>query len=112
MLIKEITYEVFNNTKIKKELDTFEESFSLFFEAVKIEPIKDDSSYDELMNLMGDAILKFNAARKGIGLVNKLKNSEERKKHRSAVMSNMNKLRGLMQRIDKKIAGISKNETT
>lgn len=73
-------------------------------EVVEIKDIPKDSSHSELMDLMGDAIMKFGAAKKGLGLANKLKDPESRKKHSKAMMVNLNKLRGLMQRLDKSIA--------
>lgn len=94
--------EIYNEEQLAKELDSFAIVLSVM-EDVAIAPISDTSSYDELIDLMGEAINRFTAARKGIGIANKLKSPEERKKHRSAIMRNMNKLRGLMARIDKKI---------
>ena len=41
----------------------------------------------------------FDAARRGLGIVNKLKNPAERKKHASAVLSNLNKIRAALQRV-------------
>jgi hypothetical protein len=41
----------------------------------------------------------MDASRRGLGLVNKLKNNEQKKKHASAVLSNMNKIRGALQRL-------------
>jgi len=108
MLLENIV-EIFDENKINEELDVIADKLSLF-EKVNIEPIKGEASYDELMNLMGDAILKFTAARKGIGIANKLSNPKERQKHRSAIMGNLNRLRGLMARIDKAMAKVGGSE--
>jgi hypothetical protein len=41
----------------------------------------------------------FDAARRGLGLVNKLKNPIDKKKHASAVLANLNKIRGALKRV-------------
>jgi hypothetical protein len=41
----------------------------------------------------------LDAAKRGLGIANKLKKPSEKKKHASAVMSNLNKIRGALQGI-------------
>lgn len=108
MLLDQLV-ETFDEDKVLAELMEMAEHLATL-EAVTIEPIESDASYDELLNLMGDAILRFEAARKGLGITSKLRDPVERTKHRSAIMSNLNKLRGLTARIDKAISNIT-NET-
>ena len=51
-------------------------------------------------NVTVDEILKmFDAARKGISLLNQLKNADERKKHASQVFKNLNKIRAMLMRL-------------
>lgn len=101
MLLENVV-ELFDADKLNEELDRYADTITIC-EDVTINPINDKASAKQLMDLMGDAILRFTAARKGMGIVNKLKNPAERKKHASKVMSNINKLRGLMNRLDKAI---------
>lgn len=50
------------------------------------------------MNL--DQLAKgFDAAKRGLGLANKLKNPADKKKHLSRIMGNMNKLRAALKRM-------------
>ena len=81
------------------------------YEAVDIPDISDKSSYTDLMDMMDEASKRFAASRKALGLVNKLKNTEDRRKHRKMVMSNMNKLRGLVQRIYKQMDRVMEDES-
>lgn len=41
----------------------------------------------------------LDAAKKGLGLANKLKNVNDKKKHMSATLTNLNKIRGALQRM-------------
>lgn len=41
----------------------------------------------------------FDAAKRGLGLANKLKNPADKKKHLSRIMGNLNKLRAALKRI-------------
>ena len=56
--------------------------------------IADDSSMEQLMFM-------FDAARRGMGLINRLKNPVDRTKHLRAVFTNLNKIRGAISRLIK-----------
>jgi len=47
-----------------------------------------------------DEILKmFDAARRGISLLNRIKDPVQRKKHASAIFKNLNKIKGMLMRL-------------
>ncbi len=54
---------------------------------------------DDLMGMFDEASKRFEAARRGIGLTNKLPPGPERAQHRSRIMGNLNRLRALVDRI-------------
>lgn len=49
------------------------------------------------------AIERMAAAKKALGIVNKLQPGDFRAKHASRVLSNLNKIRGLVRRLEQKI---------
>ena len=55
---------------------------------------------DEIGQLLQTAGMRYDAAKKGLAIANKLKNPEDRRKHQSRVMSNLNALRQLVKRLD------------
>jgi hypothetical protein len=61
----------------------------MLIEAVEI---PDNVSLDQIASMM-------DAAKRGLGIVNKMKNPVDKKKHASAVLSNMNKIRSALQRV-------------
>ena len=69
-----------------KQLSGYEEQL---IEAVEI---PDDITLEDIEKM-------FDAAKRGLGIVNKIKDPIQKKKHASAVLSNLNKIRGAMQRI-------------
>ena len=69
-----------------KQLSGYEEQL---IEAVEI---PDDVTLEDIEKM-------FDAARRGLGIVNKIKDPVNKKKHASAVLSNLNKIRAAMQRV-------------
>jgi len=59
---------------------------------------------DEILNGMEQVIKQMDAAKRGLGLVNKLGDGASRTKHRSRVMGNMNRIRANVRRIEKMLA--------
>lgn len=55
-------------------------------------------------NLFDETARMLAAAKRGLGITNKLKNPEDRKRHRSRIMGTLNKLRAQLGRIEKAIA--------
>lgn len=60
---------------------------------------------EEVMAAMDQVMKQMDAAKRGLGLVNKLSDSPSRTKNRSRVMGNMNRIRGNIRRIEKMLAG-------
>ncbi len=50
-------------------------------------------------NRIAELSTRLDAAKRGLGLANKLKNAAEKKQHLSRIMGNLNRLRGALQRI-------------
>jgi hypothetical protein len=84
-------------TESKDELDT-----NIMLNEAVVIPL--DATSDQLAGM-------FDAARRAMGLINRLKNPIDRKKHLSAVFSNLNKIRAALSRMiaaeDEKIAKIT-----
>lgn len=59
-----------------------------------IEELEEATMIDDASMLEINSML--DAAKRGIGLVNKLRDKAQRKKHASAVLTNMNKLRTML----------------
>ena len=60
----------------------------------------------ELDTDMAELQQQFAAARKGLGLVNKLSYGPSKLKHTKRVMSNLNKIRAKLRRLEKEMAKI------
>lgn len=54
---------------------------------------------------LAQAVFQFNAARRALSLANQLQSPESRKKHKSRIMSMLNKLRSSLLRLHEAIAG-------
>jgi hypothetical protein len=57
----------------------------------------------ELNELFDEAIFRLGAAKRALGFANKLQTPEERKKHKSRVISAMNRLRNFIRVIEEKM---------
>lgn len=62
---------------------------------------KDD--FFEIGDMLQDALNKYSAAKRGLGIANKLQDPADRAVHRSRIMGNMNRLRALVRRIEQKL---------
>lgn len=56
---------------------------------------------DEIGKMLAVALKRYEAARMGLGIVGRLKDPEQKTKHRSRIMTNLNALRGLVGRVEK-----------
>lgn len=65
----------------------------------------DGASDDKMFDMLFKMAEQLDAAKRGLGLANKLKDAEERKKHRSRIMVNLNKLRGLISSAETALKG-------
>lgn len=68
--------------------EEFNKLITMFGEAVAITP---DIDMDQLNNM-------FDAAKKGLGIINKFKDKDNRKKYASQVMTNLNKIRAALSK--------------
>ena len=65
----------------------------------------------DINTLFDETMAMLNAAKKGLGLANKLTDPAGRKKHKSRVMGNMNRIRAKFNRLQKVIASGDKVES-
>jgi len=69
-----------------------------------VKSVKEDiATGADLRKEFGQAVFRFEAAKKGLGIANKLRNPEDKKKHLSRVMSNINVLRNMVNRLEKEV---------
>jgi hypothetical protein len=54
---------------------------------------------------------QFNAAKRGLGIVNKLPYGEDKVKHAKRVMTNLNRIRGLLRQLENEMARSFKIQT-
>ena len=64
------------------------------------------SNMEDIVAAMDTVIRQLEAAKKGLGLVNKLPDSPSRTINRSRVMKNLNRIRGNLRRIEKMLATV------
>ena len=57
-------------------------------------------SFGEIGDLLNDALVKYNAAKRGLGITNKLRDPADRAQHRSRIMGNLNRLRASVRKIE------------
>lgn len=84
--------------------DTSDDASFLLFEDVTDVP--ENASPEEIIDTITQRLA---AAKKGLGLANKLKNPADKAKHRSRMMGNVNKIRGLLGRLVKKLGTVEYN---
>lgn len=68
----------------------------------------EDLSWDAgkpLEDQLGQAISQFDAARRALGIANRLQNPEDRAKHKMRIMAMLNRLRASMNRLTTAITG-------
>lgn len=63
--------------------------------------------WNAMMAVLNIALKQFEAAKKGLSIVSRLPVGENRKKHAGRVMSNMNKIRGSISRVNKQIGALT-----
>lgn len=67
------------------------------------EAVMDMPAGQSLNQMFATAASRLEAARHGLGLANKLKSPEDKKKHRSKIMTALNSLRGLLSEISREL---------
>ena len=85
--------------KMQKELNEYSARFKLY-EALLVESTDTDNMFDETARML-------DAAKRGLGIANRLKTPEDRKKHRSRIMTTMNHLRSQLRNIEQAIAALA-----
>jgi len=65
-----------------------------------------EGGMDEVIGAMEQVTKQMDAAKRGLGLVNKLGDSPSRTMNRSRIMGNMNRIRANLRRIEKMLAGM------
>lgn len=89
---------------LEGELLEMEKTFTVMFENYKtlVEGVTDlTSAPNDIMGLFDEASKRLDAAKRGLGLTNRLPQGEERSQHRSRIMGNLNRIRALLDRIIK-----------
>jgi len=66
--------------------------------------VQGGESMDEVLAAMDQVMKQMDAAKRGLGFVNKLSAGDSKNKNRSRVMGNMNRIRGNVRRIEKMLA--------
>jgi len=90
------------DTELTEEIEKLEAEISEIMEAMpRPGEVEAGGNMDELMSAMDAVMKQLEAARRGLGLVNKLGDSPSRTVNRSRVMGNLNKIRGNLRRVEK-----------
>lgn len=63
----------------------------------------------DMMAQMDELSKRFEAAKRGLGLVNKLSPGPTKSKHMSRIMGNLNRIRGMLRQVEKQI--VLQNDT-
>jgi len=91
-----------HDTELAEEIEQLQAETIKIMEAVaRPGEIPAEGNMDELMMAMDAVMKQLDAARRGLGLVNKLGDSPSRTTNRSRIMGNLNKIRGNLRRVEK-----------
>lgn len=101
MKIKEFLNEEINYEKLNEDFKMLEEMHKVF---EYLDPITKELL--DLQNDLDSATHLFFVARNALGIVNKLKDPEYKKKHARKVMTLLNQLRAKMQHAEKKLNAV------
>jgi hypothetical protein len=90
------------DTELNEEITKLEEEFAQIVEAMP-EPgkVEGGENLDKLMGAMDTVMQQLDAAKRGLGILNKMADSPLRTKNRSRVMGNLNKIRANLKRVEK-----------
>ena len=100
-ILSEVLTESVVNEDIASAVSKFKSRFSKKKDDEKNDPKgREEEKFDtsSMMDMIDGVGKRFQAAKKGMGLVNKFK-GDERKKHARRVMQNMNALRQVLKKI-------------
>jgi len=124
MLLEQVKNINAIDEEVEKEYNDLFESISTFFEEIgmssaggrmpspgmadeKIRSQGMPENDQELEKALNDVVTQMQAAQKAMGMLNQMADSPFRTKHRSRVMSNLNKIRGSFQRVMKMVPDTS-----
>jgi len=88
---------------LEEQANLLERDLSGVIARSKAAPSVSSFNTSDIEEKLAEAIKRLQAARMGLGLTNKLKNPEDRKKNRSRIMRNLNLLRSIVQGVEEQI---------
>lgn len=93
------------DTNYKEEFENLRNRLSECWVSVRTlkESSESTARFYEIGDMLNDALVKYNAAKKGLGISNKLRDPAQRAVHRSRIMANLNSLRALVRRIEQSL---------
>lgn len=87
---------------LEKQTNLIERDLSHIIAAHRDNPVTKFPE-EEINTKFEEALKRLQAARHGLGLANKLRNPEDRKKNKSRIMSNLNIIRLIVQQIEQQL---------
>lgn len=95
-----------NLKNVKDDLKSYRDNEGGKYKIVKKrkklqEGVTDFPADSDMLQMFDEAIKRLEAARRGLGITNKLPPGEEKRMHRSRIMGNLNRLRALVDRLVK-----------
>jgi len=96
---------VLEDASLKQELNNIRSRLSEYWKASRAlkESAESTEKFYQVGDMLNAALVKYNAAKQGLGISNKLKDPAQRAVHRSRIMANLNSLRALVRRIEKSL---------
>lgn len=101
-MIKELLENKFDIEKVTEELEGYIAMTESLMD--KMEELLNEGAIDEGSFFIDEIIRQMEAAKRGLSIISRLPPGEDRAKHASRVMTNMNKIRGRLRRAKKAIA--------
>lgn len=92
--------------ELEDELETLAEQMNALFD--EHDAVLNESVDERLLADLDETMKRFEAAKKGMKIVWRFPPGEDRVKHSKRVLINMNKIRGLISRIQKQIVAGAK----
>jgi len=113
--LKELSENQYDPEYLLKQYDALMEQYKMALE--QVEYIRESvilkqeqrgklkmAAGEDMTDVLDRISKQFDAAKKGLGLANKLPKGESRKKHASRIMGNLNTIRAALRRVEKQIA--------
>lgn len=101
------------NLMLETELDTMVGQLDVIGESLlQLNEAVTDLAVTDLPTMYDEAIKRLEAARRGLGLANKLKDPLQKKENARRIMGNMNAIRGQISRLTKATEEMIRNSIT